>query len=79
MRRSRSFAASTKTSSSKSRIAPSSCWPLSARNAIEQLLRDDGFLAHMDRVVADLQNYLDGHTWFQETYGSRGSDKDAVA
>jgi starch phosphorylase len=37
---------------------------------LDQLLRDDGFLAHMDRVLAGLDKYLTQKTWFQETYGS---------
>jgi len=37
---------------------------------LEQLLHDDGFLAHMDRVEEALDSYLTGPTWYQETYGS---------
>jgi starch phosphorylase len=37
---------------------------------VEQLLHDEGFLAHMDRVEEALQSYLSAPTWFQETYGS---------
>src|SRR3984893_3862078 len=32
----------------------------------EQLLHDDGFLAHMDRVEEGLNNYMTAPTWFQE-------------
>ena len=39
------------------------------QSRLEQLLRDDGFLAHMDRVEEALNNYMAGSTWFQETYG----------
>src|SRR3984893_1531058 len=39
------------------------------QSRLEQLLRDDGFLAHMDRVDEALNNYMAGPTWFQETYG----------
>ncbi len=35
---------------------------------LEQLLHDDGFLAHMDRVEEQLDNYMNAPTWFQETY-----------
>src|SRR5438309_1814059 len=31
--------------------------------------KDDGFLAHLDRVVENLDAYLGGRTWFQEAYG----------
>jgi starch phosphorylase len=34
----------------------------------EQLEEDDGFLAHMDRVAAALDNYLNARTWFQDTF-----------
>ncbi len=34
----------------------------------EQLLHDDGFLAHMDRVEKAFDNYMNAVTWFQETY-----------
>src|SRR5438876_754820 len=44
----------------------------------DQLLRDDGFLAHMDRVVAALDHYLTTPTWFQETYGKRVDNKEAL-
>jgi glycogen phosphorylase len=36
---------------------------------LEQLLHDDGFLAHMDRVDEALTQYMEATTWFQETYG----------
>ncbi len=36
---------------------------------VEQLLEDDGFLAHMDRVDEALTAYMTARTWFQETYG----------
>src|SRR5437868_5700418 len=40
---------------------------------MEQLLHDDGFLAHMDRVEEVLDAYLAATTWYQETYG-QGTD-----
>ncbi len=47
---------------------------------LDQLLRDDGFLAHMDRVLAGLDKYLNQKTWFQETYGSESiTPEDLVA
>src|SRR5882757_5936804 len=36
----------------------------------EQLEQDDGFLAHMDRVAAALDRYLNARTWFQDTFTS---------
>lgn len=36
---------------------------------LEQLARDDGFLAHLDRVMTAFRHYLNASTWFQETYG----------
>src|SRR5437016_5785093 len=38
------------------------------QDRLEQLLRDDGFLVHMDRVEEALNTYMTGPTWFQETY-----------
>jgi starch phosphorylase len=35
---------------------------------LDQLLQDDGFLAHMDRVDEALTRYMESTTWFQETY-----------
>jgi starch phosphorylase len=36
---------------------------------LEELLEDDGFLAHMDRMEEALNNYMSSPTWFRETYG----------
>jgi starch phosphorylase len=36
---------------------------------IDQLLQDDGFLAHMDRVDEALNRYMTSTTWYQENYG----------
>jgi glycogen phosphorylase len=36
---------------------------------LEQLLHDDGFLAHLDRVELAFHEYLSAPTWYQETYG----------
>jgi starch phosphorylase len=36
---------------------------------LDELLGDESFLAHMDRVHAALEGYLHAPTWFQETYG----------
>lgn len=35
---------------------------------MEELQRDDGFLAHMDRVEEAFDAYMNGSTWYQETY-----------
>src|ERR1051325_7294663 len=45
---------------------------------LDQLLRDEGFLAHMDRVLADLDSYLHARTWFQETYGATAPSPEAL-
>src|SRR6266852_5819964 len=37
---------------------------------LEQLLNDDGFLVHLDRVEEGLNAYMTGTTWFQETYNA---------
>jgi starch phosphorylase len=40
----------------------------------EQLVQDDGFLAHMDRVEEAFDAYMAGSTWFQETYGTSAAN-----
>src|SRR5436309_12207414 len=39
---------------------------------LEQLVHDDGFLIHMDRIEEALIAYLESPTWFQETYPKAG-------
>jgi glycogen phosphorylase len=41
---------------------------------VEQLLHDDGFLVHMDRVEEAFDGYMNGATWFQDTYGEKAKD-----
>ncbi|HZY87955.1 MAG TPA: alpha-glucan family phosphorylase, partial [Gemmataceae bacterium] len=40
------------------------------QSRIEQLLHDDGFLAHMDRVEEAFDAYMGAATWFQENYAA---------
>src|ERR1700721_2103120 len=40
------------------------------QNRFEELVDDEGFLAHMDRVDQALDHYLKAHTWFSATYKS---------
>src|SRR6516165_9203608 len=44
------------------------------QNRLEQLLHDDGFLAHLDRVELAFHEYLSAPTWYQETYTSTKSN-----
>ncbi len=37
---------------------------------LEKMARDDGFIAHIDRVYKDLQNYLGSQGWWAKTYGA---------
>src|SRR5947209_7449968 len=46
------------------------------QDRLEQLLHDEGFLAHVDRVAGALDRYLAAPTWFQETYGETDEAKD---
>src|SRR5262245_49743124 len=48
---------------------------------LEQLLHDDGFLAHMDRVGGALDHYMSATSWYQETYGpgARGAGRNGSA
>ena len=46
---------------------------------LEAAAKDDAFLAHLQRVSANLQSYLaDGHTWFHRNFGQQ-SDQPLVA
>jgi starch phosphorylase len=36
------------------------------QSRLEQLTQDDGFLAHMDRVAAGLDSYINSRTWFHD-------------
>src|SRR5689334_2303481 len=36
------------------------------QSRLEQLLADDGFLAHMDRVEEAFEAYMNGSSWFDE-------------
>jgi starch phosphorylase len=38
------------------------------QDRLEDLANDDGFLAHLDRVVESMDHYLNGRTWFREAY-----------
>lgn len=46
---------------------------------LDELLNDDGFLVHMDRVTESLENYLTFPTWFQETYGDESTPPEVLA
>ena len=39
-----------------------------AQSRLDELAKDDGFLAHLDRVSENLDDYLHGKTWFGETH-----------
>ena len=41
-----------------------------SQERLEEVSRDDGFLAHLDRVYAGLQEYLKEKTWFEKNYSS---------
>ncbi len=46
-----------------------------AQHRLQQLLVDDGFLAHMDRVKESLDSYMNAtSTWFSEHYGEEGAE-----
>src|SRR5262245_21594962 len=44
----------------------------------EELQRDEGFLAHMDRVQESLDKYLAAPTWFDESYGAKEPNKERL-
>src|SRR5438874_9642463 len=45
---------------------------------LEQLRDDDGFMAHMQRVVEALNRYLTATTWFHETFAKNAEDQSAI-
>lgn len=40
-----------------------------SQQRLDELLEDDGFRVHLDRVEEALNRYMSSSTWFQETYG----------
>jgi len=36
---------------------------------LQKAARDEGFLAHLDRVATNLHQYIDAATWFEKKYG----------
>jgi starch phosphorylase len=46
---------------------------------LEELLNDDGFLVHMDRVMESLNSYLESNTWFRETYTDDNTSPEELA
>lgn len=48
------------------------------QHRLEQLLDDDGFLAHMDRVEEEFEAYLKAPTWFQEVCAPTRPTSDLV-
>src|SRR3954451_10726294 len=49
------------------------------QDRLEELATDDGFLAHLDRVVGSLEHYLDGRTWFRDAYPGAGGGTGGAA
>src|SRR5207253_507052 len=49
------------------------------QDRLEQLAKDDGFLAHMERVLNGLKQYLAADTWFQQTYAPQHTNGDGPA
>ena len=43
-----------------------------SQTRLDELLLDDGFLAHMDRVEEAFDNYMSAATWYQETFAPGG-------
>src|SRR5262249_42608710 len=42
-----------------------------SQQRLEELVGDDGFLAHLDRVEQSLDRYMTARTWFQDTYDEK--------
>ena len=39
-----------------------------SQSRLDQLAEDDGFITHMDRVIYELNDYMESSFWFQKTY-----------
>ena len=50
-----------------------------SQSRLDELLHDDGFLAHMDRVEETFDNYMAAATWYQETYTAAGRNGDGAS
>ena len=50
-----------------------------SQSRLEELLHDDGFLAHMDRVEEAFDNYMAAATWYRETYAGGARDGNGQA
>jgi len=46
---------------------------------LKELEEDDGFLRHTERVLSQLNEYMESETWFDETYGDKWSAKNKMA
>lgn len=44
---------------------------LISQSRLDQLAEDDGFLTHMDRVIYNLNDYMESSFWYQKTYQER--------
>jgi starch phosphorylase len=42
-----------------------------SQSRLDQLAEDDGFITHMDRVIYELNNYMESAFWFQKTHEER--------
>jgi glycogen phosphorylase len=49
------------------------------QDRLEQLKEDEGFMAHMSRVLEAQNRYLTGSTWFHETFVKKAADPEAAA
>ena len=47
------------------------------QDKLSQALNDEGFMAHLSRVIKSLDDYLGGQTWFESKYGK--VDKPQIA
>src|ERR1019366_4782400 len=47
------------------------------QDRLEQLKEDEGFMAHMNRVLEGQKRYLTASTWFHETYLKKADDPEA--
>ncbi|HEB72496.1 MAG TPA: DUF3417 domain-containing protein, partial [Nitrospirae bacterium] len=47
---------------------------LISQSRLDQLSEDDGFITHMDRVIYDLNDYMESSFWYQKSYQEKTGD-----
>ncbi len=44
-----------------------------SQERLKEVVKDDGFISHMNRALLDLRNYINEVNWYQRNYKSEGN------